>query len=116
MKIFSTLIFIVMLLNSLTNVVNEPTRFNALLQPIVINEGLNFLDAGSFVVPDHISNHSATFITLPFQYEPESPFKILSGYITKLIIMPLMFDWSGLSHGSVNEASYLFNDIFIEIV
>ena len=43
-----------MLFNSLINVVNEPTRLNALLDPIVINEDLSFLDAGTFPVPNHI--------------------------------------------------------------
>ena len=53
-----------MLLNSLTNVVNEPTRLNALLDiNFVINEDLNFLDAGTSTVHDHISDHSATYIT-----------------------------------------------------
>ena len=61
-----------MILNSLVSVVSDPTRINALLDPIVINDDLNFLEAGTIKVPAHISDHSATFITLPFQYEPKS--------------------------------------------
>ena len=64
----------VMILNSLVNVVSDPTRINALLDPIIINDDLTFLDAGTIKVPAHISDHSATFITLPFQYEPNSPY------------------------------------------
>ena len=66
----------VMLLNSLVNVISDPTRINSLLDPItcIINDDLNFLDAGTIKVPAPISDHSATFITLPFQYEPKSPY------------------------------------------
>ena len=111
----------IMLLNSLINVVNEPTRLNALLDPIVINEDTNFLDAGTFTVPDHISDHSATYITLPFQYELKSPFKRTVWLYNHADYNALNakvseFDWSCLSHGSVNEASNLFNDIFVEMV
>ena len=54
----------VMLLNSLVNVISDPTRINSLLDPIIINDYLNFLDAGTIKVPAHISNHSATSIAL----------------------------------------------------
>ena len=37
----------VMILNSLVNVVSDPTRINALLDPIIINDDLNFLDVGT---------------------------------------------------------------------
>ena len=37
----------VMILNSLANVVSDPTRINALLDPIIINDDLTFFDAGS---------------------------------------------------------------------
>ena len=37
----------VMILNSLVNVVSDPTRINAMLDPIIINDDLNFLDAGT---------------------------------------------------------------------
>ena len=53
-----------MLLNSLINVVNAPTRINTLLDLIINNnDNFNFLDAGTIKVPSHISAHSATFIT-----------------------------------------------------
>ena len=40
-----------------------------ILDPIIIPEDLPFLDSGSLDVPDSISDHKATNITLPFQYE-----------------------------------------------
>ena len=63
-----------MLLNSLTNVINEPTRLNALLDPIVLKEDLNFLDPGTFTVPDHISDHLATFSNITFSIGTEKSF------------------------------------------
>ena len=99
----------VMLLNSLINVVNAPTRINALLDPIIINDDLNFLDAGTIKVPSHISDHSATFITLPFQYEPKSPYTRSIWLYNQADFSALNtairnFDWSCLLHGSVHEA------------
>ena len=32
---------------------------------------LPFLDSGTLDVPDNISDHKATYITLPFQYDTE---------------------------------------------
>ena len=111
----------VMILNSLVNVVSDPTRINALLDPIIINDDLTFLDAGTIKVPAHISDHSATFITLPFQYEPKSPYTRTVWSYNQADFNPLNttirnFDWSCLLHGSVHEASNLFNDIFLEMV
>ena len=111
----------VMILNSLVNVVSDPTRINALLDPIIINDDLTFLDAGTIKVPAHISDHSATFITLPFQYEPKSPYTRTVWLYNQADFNSLNttirnFDWSCLLHGSVHEASYLFNDIFLEMV
>ena len=111
----------VMILNSLVNVVSDPTRINALLDPIIINDDLTFLDAGTIKVPAHISDHSATFITLPFQYEPKSPYtRTVWSYnqadFNALNTTIRNFDWSCLLHGSVHEASNLFNDIFLEMV
>ena len=107
----------VMILNSLVNVVSDPTRINSLLDPIIINDDLNFLDGGTIKVPAHISDHSATFITLPFQYEPKSPYRLYNQADFDALNTTIRnFDWSCLLHGSVHEASYLFNDIFLEMV
>ena len=108
----------IMQLNSSLNAVNEPTRSNVLLDPNVIIEDSNFLDTGTFTVPDHISDHSATYITLPFQYKPKSHFKrsvclYNHAEYDALTAKVSEFDWSCLSHSSVNETSNPFNDIFI---
>ena len=69
----------------------------------------------------HISDHLATFIILPSQYEPKSPYT-RTVWLYNLADFNALnttihnFDWSCLLHGSVHEASYLFNDIFLEMV
>ena len=61
----------------MSNVINEPTRQQALLDPIIIPEDLPFLDSGTIAVPANISDHKATYITLPFQYDTEGVFNRL---------------------------------------
>ena len=67
----------VLLINSMMNVITEPTRQQAMLDPVIIPEALPFLDSGSLDVPDRISDHKATYITLPFQYDTEGAFNRL---------------------------------------
>ena len=52
----------------MTNVITEPTRQQAILDTIIISENLPFL------VPDNTSDHKATYITLPIQYDTEGAF------------------------------------------
>ena len=59
------------LLNLMKNVITEPTRQHAILDPIIIPEAFPFLDSGTIGVPDHISDHKATYINLPFHYDTE---------------------------------------------
>ena len=59
------------LVNSMKNVITEPTRQHAILDPIIIPEDFRFLDSGTIGVPDHISDHKATYINLPFHYDTE---------------------------------------------
>ena len=59
------------LINNMKNVINEPTRQQAILDPIIITEDLPFLDAGTIGVPNNISDHKATYIHLPFHYNTD---------------------------------------------
>ena len=61
----------------MTNVITKPTRQQAILDPIIITEDLPFLDSGTLDVSDNISDHKATYITLPFQYDTEGAFSRL---------------------------------------
>ena len=91
----------VLIINSMTNVITEPTRQQAILDPIIITEDLPFLDSGSLDVPDNISDHKATYITLPFQYDTEKAFNRLI-YLYKKAHFTLLkqnksnFDWTCL--------------------
>ena len=73
----------VLLINSMNNVITEPTRQQAILDPIIITENLPFLDSGTLDVPDNISDHKTTYITLPFQYNIEGAFNRLIIHIKR---------------------------------
>lgn len=68
-----------MIINSLTNIINEPTRQNALLDPVIIPEEFSYFDSGIIKVPEHIRDHSATFIM-----NLKSHINTQSGYIKVL--------------------------------
>ena len=58
----------VLLLNSLHNIISEPTRKLALLDPIIVNEDMSPLSQGIIQVPNEISDHCATYVHIPFEY------------------------------------------------
>ena len=58
----------VLLLNSLQNIIDEPTRQLALLDPIILHEDMSSLNQGIIKVPPKISDHSATYVHVPFEY------------------------------------------------
>ena len=112
----------VLLINSMTNVITEPTRPpQAILDPIVITEDFPFLDSGTLDVPDNISDHKATYITLLFQYDTEGAFNRLIFLYKKANFTLLKqilsgYDWTCLRDGSLDEACSKFNDIFLDFV
>ena len=111
----------VLLINSMSNVINEPTRQQALLDPIIIPEDLPFLDSGTIAVPANISDHKATYITLPFQYDTEGVFNRLiflhkRANFTFLKQKISNFDWTCLREGTLDEACSKFNNTFLNFV
>ena len=58
-----------LLINSMQNSISNPTRQHAILDPIIIPEDLPFLDSGTISIPSEVSDHKATFIRFPSQYE-----------------------------------------------
>ncbi|MCG8097314.1 MAG: hypothetical protein JAZ17_27465 [Candidatus Thiodiazotropha endolucinida] len=111
----------VLMINSMTNVITEPTRIHAILDPIIIPDDLPFLDSGSLTVPANISDHKATYISLPFQYDTEGAFNRLiflykKANFTLLKQKILNYDWSCLTEGTLDEACSRFNDTFLEFV
>ena len=111
----------VLLINSMMNVIIEPTRQQAILNPIIIPEDLPFLDSGSLDVPDSISDHKAAYITLPFQYDTEGAFNRLI-YLYKNANFTLLkqklsnCDWTCLREGTLDEACSKFNDTCLDFV
>ena len=61
----------------MTNVILETTRQQAILYPIIIPEDLPFLISGTIEVPNNISDHKATYIKLPIQYDTEGAYNRL---------------------------------------
>ena len=64
----------VLLLNSLQNIIDEPTRQLALLDPIILHEGMSPLNQGIIKVPPEISDHSATYVHVLFEYQLNGTF------------------------------------------
>ena len=59
----------ILLINSMENVINVATRNNAILDPIIIYDDMPYPDSGVIDTPNHISDHKATFLIIPFHYE-----------------------------------------------
>ena len=49
----------------------EPTRLNALLDPILVPNDMQNLDSGILPNPPNVTDHCATYITLAFPYDPK---------------------------------------------
>ena len=110
-----------LLLNPKINIISEPTRQQAILDPIIIPDDMEYLDSGIIVNTADISDHNATYILLPYHYEAQSSFErkvwlykranfdLLSQYID-------LFDWTCLLSGTVNDACNLFTNKFLEFV
>ena len=111
----------ILLINSLQNVITDPTRLDAILDPILIPDDMAYIDAGVINTPANISDHKATFVALPFQYDPHGTFTRLV-WLYKKANFPLLkdkvvnFDWSCLNDGSLDEACKKITDVFLNIV
>ena len=109
----------VLLLNSLKNIIDEPTCQLALLDPIILHEDMSPLNQGIIKVPPEISDHSATYVHVPFEYHLNGTFT-RNVWMYKYANYELLnkkiseFDWSYLQEGTVSEASILFTNVFIE--
>ena len=59
-------------MNNLKNVITEPTRVTdttaTLIDPILDSQSSNVFDSGVIEIPNHISDHRATFLHVPFSY------------------------------------------------
>ena len=86
---------------------------------IIVHEAMSTLSQGIIQVPNEISDHCDTYVHIPFEYPLHDTFT-RNVWIYKDANYELFnkkisdFDWSCLHQGTVNEASSLFTNIFIE--
>ena len=109
----------VLALNSLHNIISEPTSQLALLDPIILHEEMSPLIQSIIRVPPDISDHCAPYVYWPFKYPMHGSFTrnvwMYKNANYELFDKKLSdFDWSCLHQGSVNEACSLFTNIFTE--
>lgn len=111
----------VLLVNSMKNIVTEPTRGIALLDPIITPFDQIILDSGVMDMPPNISDHSATYVTIPFDYILHNTFKrkiwlYKRANYTELDNKINNFDWDCLNSLSLNEAVDFFTTSFLNFV
>ena len=56
----------ILLLNSLRNIISEPTCQLALVDSRILHEHMAHLSQGIIKVPSEISDHCATYVQIPF--------------------------------------------------
>ena len=64
-----------LILNSMINVINNPTRQHAILDPILILNDVEVSDSGIIILPQEISDHSATYVSIPLSYEIQQSYE-----------------------------------------
>ena len=111
----------VLLINSLNNVITAPTRDRALLDPVLTSFDQTVLDSGILQVPPEISDHCATFITIPFEYSLHYTFKrkiwiYRQANYLELEIKINNFDWGPLHVLPLDGAVLFFNHSFLSLV
>lgn len=107
----------VLLVNSLKNIKIEPTRGCALLDPVITSCDQTILDSGVLEIPPNISDHSATYITIPFDYSLHTTFKRQIWLYKKanyiyLDIKINNYDWDCLNILPLNQAVEFFTKSF----
>ena len=65
------------------NVINSPTRKNAL--PILIPVDVEVSESGTIALPQEITDHSATYVSIPFFTRSKLATKEQFGYTAELI-------------------------------
>ena len=98
----------ILLLNSMINVINVPTRQNAFLDPILIPNDMEYSDSGTLPLPLAISDHSARYISIPFPYELQKCYERTIWLYNRANFESLNqkienYDWSILHVGSVDD-------------
>ena len=106
----------ILLIKSMENI-NVATRNNAILDPIIIYDYMPYLDSGVIDTSNHISDHKAFFLIMPFHYEIQTTYTRPIWIYKRANFESLKqqirnFDWSCLNEGSLDEACVDFTNIF----
>ena len=111
----------VLLINSFHNIVNEPTRGQALLDPILESFEHLVLDKGVLDLSPVISDHKAPFITIPFDYPISSSYKRLvwlynRGNYQELKEKIESYDWNFINDAPMSDVAKRFENAFLSLV
>ena len=111
----------VLLINSFRNIIEEPTRDFALLDPILIPSEYSVLDKGVVDLPRSISDHKATFITIPFEYPVSTSYKRLvwlysRGNYQELRDKIETHDWTFINDAPIDDVAKKFEEAFLGLV
>ena len=107
----------IVILNSMINVINTPTRQNALFDPIIIPNDMEFSDIGIIIMLAEVSDHSATHVSIPFTYEIQPCYERNIWLYSKanyemLDNKILNCNWNMLNNGSVDKSCEVFTKSF----
>ena len=80
-----------------------------------------YTDCGVIDTPANISDHKATFLLIPFDYEIQNSYTRLIWLYKRANFEDLRFqlrtyNWNCLSEGSLHEACLTFTNIFLDMV
>ena len=89
----------VLLLNSLQNIIDDPTRQLALLDPIILHEDMSPLNQGIIKVLPEISD-----VHVPFEYE-------LNGNFTRNVWMYKYANYELFNKKNLNLIGYIFKKV-----
>lgn len=111
----------VLMENSLHNIISEPTRGRAPLDPIIISDDLITLNSGVLTTPGEISDHSATYVFIPHCHSLSHTYKrtvwlYKRANFDALRQKLLDYDWDCLYYGTVDESCTLFTSFFMNFV
>ena len=115
----------IQLMNNLKNVITETTRVTdttaTLIDPILVSQSRDVFDSGVIEIPNHISDHRATFLYAPFSYIRPNVYKGKVWFYKRadyetLNNMVLNHDWSFIGNNSVDDACKIFTDTMLNFL
>ena len=108
---------------NLRNCINEPTRFGALLDPIIYSDECEISFSDVIQIDRNISDHDATSASLRIPYNLQAKYQREVWLYKHADFINLnseirLFDWEGflLSSENIDEMSIKFTNKFIEFV